>query len=770
MNLENIINKSAKDPVCGMTETPQWTRSYVYKSITYRFCSEHCLIKFKADPQAYLSPKSAIERKPAAPGTFYICPMDPEVRVPTRGPCPKCGMALEPETMSVADEKNPELIDMTRRFWISLALSAPLVGVAMLHMAPSLLSHSLMNAVRWLELALATPVVLWAGWPFFVRAKNSLVNRNPNMFTLIGCGVAVSYLYSVAATLFPGLFPAVFRDSHGTIGAYFEASASIVTLVLLGQVLELRARRATGAAIRALAGLAPTMARRVFLDGQEEDVSLDTIVPGDRLRIRPGEKVPADGVVIEGASSIDESMVTGEPDPVEKKAGEAVIGATVNMSGSVIVEARAVGADTLLAHIVALVAAAQRSRAPVQGLADKVAAWFVPAVVLAAAISFSAWAVFGPPPALAYAIVNAVSVLIIACPCALGLATPMSIMVAAGRGAAAGILFRNAEAVELLGKADTVVVDKTGTLTEGKPRVASVECGAGWDERRLLYFAAGAERGSEHPLARAIVLAARERGIAFPECTGFSSMPGRGVEAVVDGRRVVLGTEQFLAERGIESTRLADAAGRMRQRGETVLVAGIDGIAAGLIGTGDPVRPSARHTVDQLRKEGIRVVMITGDNATTAHRVAGELGIVEVRAGMLPAQKAKAVESLQREGRIVAMAGDGINDAPALAAAHVGIAMGGGTDIAMQSASVTLVSGDLSGLLRARALSRATMRNIRQNLLFAFVYNAIGVPVAAGALYPLFGILLSPIIAAAAMSFSSVSVITNALRLRNVRL
>ncbi|HMD69413.1 MAG TPA: heavy metal translocating P-type ATPase [Chitinivibrionales bacterium] len=764
------LPNSSVDPVCGMIETPQWTRSYVYKGITYRFCSEGCLVKFRNDPERNLNTIKQETPVPAAPGTFYVCPMDPEVRSPKPGACPKCGMALEPETISVAEEKNPELADMARRFWTSLALSAPLVAIAMLHMMPGLFPHSFMGAVQWLELALATPVVVWAGWPFIVRAKDSLVNRSPNMFTLIGCGVAVSYLYSVAATLFPGLFPAAFRDAHGTVAVYFEASATIVTLVLLGQVLELRARQKTGDAIRALLSLAPKTAVKIGPDGSEENVPVDRIQPGDRLRVRPGEKVPVDGVVIEGNGALDESMVTGEPMPVEKAAGDSVIGATVNVSGSVIMEARAVGADMLLSHIVAMVAIAQRSRPPIQKLADRVASYFVPAVVAASVLTFAAWALFGPAPAMAYALVNAVAVLIIACPCALGLATPMSIMVAMGRAAGAGVLFRDAAAVEVLGRVDTLVVDKTGTLTQGRPAVAEVLPATGFTEREVLGLAAGLEKKSEHPLADAITRAAASRGIALVEATTFASTTGRGVTGRVQGRQVTLGNRGFLEGMSAFPPELLAKAETAAAEAKGVTYVAVDGRAAGLIVVSDTIKDSTPRAVRELHKEGLRIVMLTGDSAASARAVAGDLGIDEVIAEVLPGQKAEAVRRLQGEGRIVAMAGDGINDAPALAQAHVGIAMGTGTDTAMESAGVTLVKGELTAIVRARRLSRAAMRNIRQNLAFAFVYNSLGIPFAAGALYPLFGILLSPMIAAAAMSFSSVSVITNALRLRKVKL
>jgi P-type Cu+ transporter len=768
--MKNSKDTPTKDPVCGMTETPQWTRSYVYKGITYRFCSEGCLVKFKSDPERYLNPDVKPSAKPVQPGTFYVCPMDPEVRSSKPGPCPKCGMALEPETISLAVEKNPELVDMTRRFWIGLAVTMPLVVIAMLHMAPVLVPNSLLHVVQWIELALATPVVLWAGWPFFVRALNSFVNRSPNMFTLIGSGVAVSYVYSLVATLLPGIFPAAFRDSHGAIGVYFEASASIITLVLLGQVLELRARQRTGDAIRALLGLAPKTAVKVLKDGTEETVQIDKIVPGDRLRVRPGEKVPVDGVVTDGVTSVDESMVTGEPLPVEKAVGDQVIGATVNASGSVIIEARRVGADTLLSHIVALVAAAQRSRAPVQGLADRVSSWFVPAVVVASVLTFAAWAFFGPVPAMAYALVNAVAVLIIACPCALGLATPMSIMVAMGRAAHSGVLFRDAAAVEVLGRVDTLVVDKTGTLTQGRPAVTAVLPAPGFTEREVLELAAGLERKSEHPLAAAITGAAASRGIAVVEATNFTSHTGRGVTGTMQGRIVTLGNRVFLDGVSAFPPELLQEAEGTAAEAKGVMYLAVDGRAAGVIVVSDEIKDTTPRALHELRAEGLRIVMLTGDSASSARAIAGKLGIDEVIAEVLPSQKADTIRRLQEEGRIVAMAGDGINDAPALAQADVGIAMGTGTDVAVESAGVTLVKGELTAIVRARRLSRAAMRNIRQNLAFAFVYNSLGIPLAAGALYPLFGILLSPMVAAAAMSFSSVSVITNALRLRKVRL
>ncbi len=768
MKVEN--KEPATDPVCGMTETPQWTRSYVYKGVTFRFCCEGCQTKFASDPERYLNPAKKTPAAPAAPGTFYICPMDPEVRSPVPAACPKCGMALEPENVTLDQKENPELADMARRFWISLSMSAPLVAFAMLHMVPGLFPHSLMAAAQWIEFALATPVVLWAGWPFFVRAWNSLVNKSPNMFTLIGFGVAVSYCYSVMATVFPGIFPEAFRDSHGTIGVYFEAGASIITLVLLGQMLELSARQKTGDALRTLLGLAPKTATRISAQGNEESIAIDNIVVGDRLRVRPGEKIPVDGAVVDGRTWVDESMVTGEPIPAEKNIGDTLIGATINAQGSVIMEARRVGADTLLSHIVALVAAAQRSRAPVQMLADRVSAWFVPTVLLVSLATFGVWAIVGPAPSLAYALVNAVSVLIIACPCALGLATPMSIMVAAGRGASAGVLFRNAEAIELLERIDTLVVDKTGTLTEGKPRVTTVLPVGNWTNERLIRLAAGAELKSEHPIAKAVVVAARQRGIMVPESAAFESSTGQGVRADVDGCAMVVGNPEFCRQQGVNISTAQASVERIAAAGETALVVCVSGTVAGVVGVGDHIRPAAREAIQRLQHDGIRVVMLTGDSKAAGQKVADELGIREVYASVLPQDKAGIVAGFKQQGAIVAMAGDGINDAPALAAAHVGVAMGTGSDAAIQSASVTLVSGDLAAVARARALSRATMKNIRQNLVFAFVYNSLGIPLAAGALFPFFGILLSPMIAAAAMSLSSVSVITNALRLRKVRL
>jgi Cu+-exporting ATPase len=703
----------------------------------------------------------------------WTCPMHPEVVRDRPGSCPLCGMALEPRVApDEKEEENPELREMRRRFLLSLVLSVPLLLLAMAEMIPALAHQRFVapRALAWIEMILATPVVLWGGRPFFARAWRSLVTRRLNMFTLIGLGVAVAYTYSVVATLAPRLFPIAFRGEGGVVAPYFEAAAVIVTLVLLGQVLEVRARSRTGAAIRALLGLAPKTARRIGSGGEESDVPLDEVGVGDALRVRPGEKVPVDGVVVEGRSAVDESMVTGEPIPVEKNPGDRVIGATINGSGGFIMRAERVGAETLLSRIVQLVAAAQRSRAPIQRLADVAASYFVPAVVAASAVAFVVWALAGPEPRMAHAIVAAVAVLIVACPCALGLATPMSIMVAAGRGAAAGVLFKNAEAIEQMRKVDTLVVDKTGTLTEGRPKLATVVAQPGRDERAVLRVAAGLERASEHPLAAAIVSGAEERG-AFPgRAAEFEAVAGKGVFGRVEGHDVVLGTPAFLGDRGIESSDLAALAETFRSEGQTVMVVAIDGRAAGLLGVADPVKATTPEAIAALHRDGVRVVMLTGDSRTTAEAVARALAIDEVFAGVLPEQKADVVKRLQAEGRVVAMAGDGVNDAPALAQARVGIAMGTGTDVAMESAGVTLVKGDLRGIVRARRLSRATLRNIKQNLFFAFVYNALGVPVAAGALYPFFGILLSPIIAAAAMSFSSVSVVGNALRLRKAAL
>jgi Cu+-exporting ATPase len=680
-------------------------------------------------------------------------------------------MALEAVTVTVEAEKNPELVDMTRRLWVSALLTVPVLILAMGEMVGLSLDALLPQRMQtWLELAFATPVVLWGGWPFFERGWRSLVNRSLNMFTLIALGTGVAYAYSVVATGLPGIFPAAFRNAGGEVAVYFEAAAMIVTLVLLGQVLELRARSRTGDAIRALLGLAPATARLIEADGRERDVPLDSVRAGDRLRIRPGEKVPVDGRVVEGSSSLDESMITGEPIPVQRRPGDAVIGATMNGTGTLVIEATRVGDETLLARIVQMVAAAQRSRAPVQKLADVVAGYFVPAVVAVAVITFVVWALVGPEPAMAYAVINAVAVLIIACPCALGLATPVSVMTATGKGASAGVLFRDAEAIELMRKIDTLVVDKTGTLTAGRPQLVDIETTSAGDEAGLLRLAVTLEKGSEHPLAAAIVAGAEARGIEPGSLGDFESQTGKGVTGSVDGHSVALGNAQLLETLGIDIAPLAARADALRAEGRTVIFAAADGSLAGLLGIADPIKETARPAIEALHADGVEIIMLTGDNETTAKAVARELGLDEVIAGVLPADKAEHVKRLQNEGRMVAMAGDGINDAPALAQAHVGIAMGSGTDVAMESAGITLVKGDLRGLLRARRLSRATMKNIRQNLFFAFVYNSVGVPIAAGVLYPIFGILLSPMIAAAAMSFSSVSVITNALRLNRLEL
>jgi Cu+-exporting ATPase len=746
-----------------------------YKGETFYFCNAGCKQRFDADPQRYApagepAPRPTSHQSPAT--IIYTCPMHPEVRQNGPGVCPKCGMALEPES-GTGEADDSEWRDMSRRFWVSVVLSAPLLVIAMGSHLPFLRGPlaRIAHVQRLIELALATPVVLWCGWPFFQRAWWSIVNRSLNMFTLIGLGVAVAYVYSIVATILPSSFPPSFRDAHGHVGVYYEAAAMIITLVLLGQVMELRARSRTGAAIRALLDLAPKTARRVERDGRDRDVSIEEVRPGDRLRIRPGEKIPVDGVVEEGTCVVDESMVTGEPVPVEKQKGDRLIGATVNGSGSVIMRAERVGADTLLSQIVNMVAQAQRSRAPVQRLADRVAAFFVPAVVIIAIGTFVVWAMFGPEPRMAYAIVNAVAVLIIACPCALGLATPMSVMVAAGRAATAGVLFRNAEAIETLRRVDTLVVDKTGTLTLGKPKLVTVVAyGSGGDQSELLRLAASLERASEHPLAGAIVGGAEARKLTLSSPSDFASLTGKGVVGTIDGHRVAVGNRALLDEMNVAGGPLLDASEGLRRDGQTVMFVIVDGKPFGVLGVADPVKEGAAEAIRQLQAEGLRIVMLTGDNLTTAQAVASRLGIDEIAAEVMPDQKAETVKRLQSEGRFVAMAGDGINDAPALAQAHVGIAMGTGTDVAMESADVTLVKGDLRGIVRARRLSDATMRNIRQNLFFAFIYNTIGVPIAAGALYPITGVLLSPMFAAAAMSFSSVSVITNALRLRRVEI
>jgi Cu+-exporting ATPase len=748
----------------------------VHAGRSFAFCSRECLERFRADPErsAAAPPPAAAPTAPppaARPGTVYTCPMHPEIVRTEPGTCPICGMALEPRVATLEETANPELVDMERRFRVGVVLTAPILLAMLDEVLPGRPLHAMLSA-RWLawgQLILATPVVLWAGWPFFVRGWASVVNRSPNMFTLIAIGTGLAYAYSVAAAVAPGLFPPAVRGHAGEVGLYFEAAAVITVLVLLGQVLELRARSRTGQAIRALLGLAPKLARRLRDDGQEEDVPLEQVVPGDRLRVRPGEKVPLDGVVLEGTSAVDESMLTGEAIPVEKRSGDRVIGGTVNGTGSLVMRAERVGSETLLAQIVRMVGEAQRSRAPIQRLADVVSAYFVVAVVAAAALTLVVWDLIGPEPRLAHSLINAVSVLIIACPCALGLATPMSIMVGIGRGATAGVLIKNAEALEVLERVDTLVVDKTGTLTEGRPRLTSV-VPAGVDEADLLRLAASLEQGSEHPLAAAIVAGARERGLALAGVEDFRSVPGRGVAGTVSGRVVALGNRAFLTELGLEPGELAGRAEALSGEGQTVVFVAVDGRAAGLLGVADPVKPSTPEAIRRLRDEGVRIVMLTGDSRTTAEAVARRLGLTEVEAEVLPAQKAEVVKRLQAEGRVVAMAGDGVNDAPALAQAQVGIAMGTGTDVAMESAGVTLVKGDLRGIARARRLSRGTMRNVRQNLFFAFLYNALGVPLAAGVLYPAFGLLLSPVVASAAMTFSSVSVIANALRLRRLAL
>jgi Cu+-exporting ATPase len=761
---------SATDPVCGMSVDPASAKhSAEFAGKTYYFCCAGCREKFLAEPQRYLGEAPA-EAAPSAPGTIYTCPMHPEIRQVGPGSCPICGMALEPATPVAESGPNPELVDMTRRFRVAVALAVPVAALEMTGHFVNLDAIVNPQASNWIQLVLATPVVLWAGWPFFVRGARSIVSRNLNMFTLIALGTGVAWTYSVVATVVPGFFPAAFRAMDGAVAIYFEAAAAITALVLLGQVLELRARERTGGAIRALLDLAPKTARRVRPDGSDEDIALDRVAVGDRLRVRPGDKVPIDGEILEGRSAIDESMVTGESMPVSKTIGDRAVGGTINQTGAFVMRADRVGRDTVLAQIVEMVAKAQRSRAPIQRLADQVSGWFVPLVVAVAVLAFAAWATFGPEPRFADGLVAAVSVLIIACPCALGLATPMSIMVGVGRGAQSGVLIKNAEALERLEKIDTLVVDKTGTLTEGKPRVVAVLTAPGFASDEVLRLAASLERSSEHPLAAAIVAAANEKGLALAEAADFDAPAGKGVRGSVEGRAVAIGTEDFLAECGVDLRAIAAEAEPLRRDGATAIFAAIDGKAAGVIGVADPIKPTTPAALQALRDAGVRVVMLTGDNRTTAEAVAAKLAIAEVEAEVLPQNKADAVARLRKQGRVVAMAGDGVNDAPALAAADVGVAMGTGTDVAIESAGVTLLNGDLQALVRARRLSAATMRNIRQNLFFAFVYNAVGVPIAAGVLYPVFGILLSPIIAAAAMALSSVSVIGNALRLRNARL
>jgi len=806
-HLATHAGTEVEDPVCGMIISPVDAVGHVeHKGQTYYFCNQHCLDRFRATPDAFLGGHAAVPAVPVV-GATYICPMDPEVRQSHSGACPKCGMALEPDlstmpamrveytcpmhpeivrdepgacpicgmaleprTVGLEDTPNPDLIDMLRRFRTGAVIGAP---VFLLAMADMVLGMGLggrvdLTWVNWISLALASPVVWWAGWPFFERAWASIVNRSPNMFTLIAMGVGAAYVYSAFATAFPQVFPEGFR-THGVVETYFDTAVVITLLVLLGQVLELRARSQTSTAIKALLGLAPKTARRVRGD-VEEDIPLPHVAVGDRLRVRPGEKVPVDGVVEEGRTSVDESMVSGEPIPVEKELGARVTGGTVNGTGSLLIRAERVGGDTLLAQIVRMVSEAQRSRAPIQKLADRVAAWFVPAVVVAAVLAFAGWSIWGPEPRLAHALVSAVAVLIIACPCALGLATPMAIMVGTGRGAQAGVLIKNAEALELLENVDTIVVDKTGTLTEGKPTLASVVPAAGFSEDDVLRIAASLELGSEHPLAAAIVNAARGRGLVVVGAPQFESVTGKGVRGDVDGRSAVLGNAALMHDEGVDISHVAARADTLRSDGATVMFVALNGRAAGLLAVADPVRASTKEAIDLLHREGLRVVMLTGDNRTTAEAVGRKLGLDDIRADVQPAQKRDVIRELQRQGRRVAMAGDGINDAPALAQADVGIAMGTGTDVAIESAGITLVKGDLRGIARARRLSRATMRNIRQNLFLAFVYNALGVPVAAGLLYPIVGVVISPIWASAAMTLSSISVIGNALRLRRTAL
>jgi len=759
----------ATDPVCGMP-VDSHTAKYraEHDEQTYYFCSAHCHDKFVAEPNTYLTGKPPTGE--SMPGAIYTCPMHPEIRQAGPGSCPICGMALEPVEVSLSTGPSAELTNMSRRFWIGLILTAP---VFILEMGGHLigLAHILSpQTSNWLQLLLATPVVWWSGWPFFVRGWQSITNRALNMFTLIAMGTGVAWIYSIVATVAPDLFPDAFRSSDGSVAVYFEAAAVITVLVLLGQVLELRARERTSGAIKALLNLSPTTARRLDDGDVEKEINLDQVMVGNRLRVRPGDRVPVDGQVIEGSSNIDESMVTGESMPVRKQPDDQVIGGTINGQGSFVMRAEKVGRDTMLAQIVRMVSEAQRSRAPIQRLADVVAGWFVPAVIVTAILAFAAWSIWGPAPAMAYALIAAVSVLIIACPCALGLATPMSIMVGVGRGATEGVLIKNAEALERMEKVNTIVIDKTGTLTEGKPRVTAIHTAGNIGENELLRLAASLEQGSEHPLAAAIVTAAKERSIVLVKATGFDSPVGKGVLGSVDGQRIVLGNTKFLAELNIDARALETQADVLRQNGATVIFVAVDGVIAGIVAIADPVKESTPAAIDALHADGIRIVMLTGDNRTTAEAVARQLGIDEVEAEVLPDQKAAIVMRLREQGRVVAMAGDGVNDAPALATADVGIAMGTGTDVAIESAGITLLRGDLLGIVRARRLSAATMRNIRQNLFFAFIYNTAGIPIAAGALYPFFGILLSPVFAAAAMSLSSVSVIVNALRLRLTKL
>lgn len=774
--LQSITPETEKDPVCGMNVALPSEQTTVYDGKAYFFCCEHCLRAFAKEPAKFTAraeeprPKQTTSEQSQA---LHTCPMHPEIRQTGPGSCPVCGMALEPVGIFAEEEPGEELLDMSRRFKSSLVFAVPLLLLAMSDLLPGMpLMRVLSPAMlRWIELALAAPVILWAGYPLFRRGYQSIRNRSLNMFTLIALGTGVAFIYSVAATLLPRMFPASFRGESGEVGVYFEAAAVIVALVLLGQVLELRARRQTGAAIRSLVKLAPKTARILRSGGTEEDIGIERIKPGDKLRVRPGEKVPVDGLVLDGSSAIDESMITGEPIPAEKTSGDKVTGGTINATGGFVMRAERVGSDTLLSQIVRMVSEARRSRAPIQRLADLVASYFVPGVVLSAVVTALVWGFFGPQPKLAFAIVNSVAVLIIACPCALGLATPMSIMVGTGRGARAGVLIKNAEALETLEKVDTLVVDKTGTLTEGKPKLVSVIAAAGFPESEVLRLAASLEKGSEHPLAAAILSGARTRGEnRLEDARDFESLTGRGVRAAIGNRRVAFGNRRLMLEERVELASVQDSAEKLRADGQTVMYLAVDGKLAGITGVADPIKASTPEAIRLLQEEGIHIVMLTGDNQTTAQAVAKKLGITEVLAEVLPQRKSETIETLQAQGRFVAMAGDGINDAPSLARAQVGIAMGSGTDVAIQSAGITLIKGDLRAIVRARRLSRATMRNIRQNLFFAFIYNALGIPIAAGVLYPVFGLLLSPMIASAAMSLSSVSVIGNALRLRNARL
>ena len=774
MKLEQLpVHHVVQDPVCGMSVDPASAAGHVdYQGQTYYFCNSSCLRAFEANPAQYLSPgKKPAASAPKNKQVEYTCPMHPEIVRSSPGACPICGMALELREITV-EEVNPELQDMTRRFWVSVTLTAPILALMVSEMIPGRPLQHLLGAsvVSWMQLALATPVVLWAGFPFFERGWASIKNRSLNMFTLIALGTGTAYLYSLVALLFPAIIPPSFREHDGGLALYFEPAAVIITLILLGQVLELRARSRTGSAIRSLLGLAPKTALLIREDSREEEAPLESVRVGDRLRVRPGEKVPVDGVVIEGSSSVDESMITGEPMPVEKGPGSQVTAGTVNGTGSFVMRAERVGSDTVLAHIVRLVGEAQRTRAPIQRLADVISAWFVPAVILIAVVTFAVWALFGPEPRLAHALVNSVAVLIIACPCALGLATPMSIMVAMGRGASAGILIRNAEALETLEKVDSLLVDKTGTLTEGKPQLVSIVTLPGYEEAEILRLAASLERASEHPLAQAILRGAEQRGIVPGHVRDFESHTGMGVTGTVEGRSVAIGNPRLFGALSIDPKPVDERAEELRGEGQTVVLVAVDGRAAGILGVADPIKPSTAEAIALLHEAGVRVVMVTGDSRVTAEAVARKLGIDDVLAEVLPEQKSEAVKQFQAAGHRVAMAGDGINDAPALAQADVGIAMGTGTDVAMESAAITLVKGDLRGVARARRLSQATIRNIRQNLFFAFLYNALGVPIAAGVLYPFFGIVLSPMLASAAMTFSSVSVIGNALRLRRVAL